>query len=67
MDFYKLVSRFPLYKAGHNSANYMDLESLESVSYEAMRISSGYFISTPMSSLQVITEQPPFQIRRDII
>ena len=41
------------------------LESLESVSNEAMRIYSRCFDSTPISSLQVITEEPPLQIRRD--
>ena len=49
----------------YNSASSRELVSLESVSNEAMRISSGCFRSTPISSLQVITEEPPLQIRRD--
>ena len=49
----------------YNSDSSRELVSLESVSNEAMRISSGCFKSTPLSSLQVITEEPPFQIRRD--
>ena len=47
------------------SVNSRDLESIESVSNEAMRVASGCFKSTPVSSLQVITEEPPLQIRRD--
>ena len=38
---------------------------LESASNEALRISSGCFISTPTSILQVITEEPLLQLRRD--
>ena len=49
----------------HNSASSRELESLESVSNEAMRIFSRCFKSTLTSSLQVITEEPPLQIRRD--
>ena len=49
----------------YNSARSRELVSLETVSNEAMRISSGCFKSTPLSSLQVITEEPPLQIRRD--
>ena len=49
----------------YNSASSRELVSLESVSNEAMRISSGCFRSTPISSLQVITEEPPLQKRRD--
>ena len=49
----------------YNLASCRELESVESVSNEAMRISSGCFKSTPISSLQVITEEPPLQIRRD--
>ena len=48
----------------YNSASSRALESLEYVSNEAMRISSGCFKSTPISRLQVITEEPPLQIRR---
>ena len=49
----------------HNFASNRELESLESVWNEAVRLSSGCFKSTPISSLQVITEGPPLQIRRD--
>ena len=49
----------------YNSENSGKLESLKSVSNEAIRIFNGCFKSTPISSLQVITEEPPFQIRRD--
>ena len=48
-----------------NSASSREQESLESVSNEAMRKASGCFKSTPISSFQVITEEPPLQIRRD--
>ena len=47
----------------YNSAGSSELESLESVSKEAMKISCGCFKSTPISSLQVVTEEPPLQIR----
>lgn len=49
----------------YNSANNTDLTNLESISNEAMRIASGCFRSTPIHSLQVITSEPPLQIRRD--
>ena len=49
----------------YNSASSRELVSLETVSNEAMRISSGWFKYTLISSLQVITEEPPRQIRRD--
>ena len=49
----------------YNSASSWELVSLETVSNEAMRISSGCFKSRPLSSLQVITKEPPLQIRRD--
>ena len=48
----------------YNSANSRKLVSLEYVSNEAMRISNGCFRSTLISSLEVITEEPPLQIRR---
>ena len=41
----------------YNSASSRELISLESVSNEAMRISSGRFKSTPLSSLRVVTEE----------
>ena len=48
----------------NNSARIKELESLKSVSNEAMRISNGCFITTPISSLKNITEEPPLQIRK---
>ena len=47
----------------YNSASSMELESLESISNEGMRISSGWFKSTLKYSVQVITEEPPIEIR----
>ena len=47
----------------YNSSSSGKIESLEIVSNEAMRISSGCFEFTPISSLQVITEGTPFQMR----
>ena len=47
----------------YNSASSRDLESLESVSNEVMRMSSGCFKYTPIFSLQGITGEPPLQIR----
>ena len=49
----------------YNSTSNRELVGLESVSNEAMRISSGCIRSTPLSSLQIITEEPPLQIWRD--
>ena len=49
----------------YNCASSRKLQSLESVSYESMRISSGCFKSTPIFSLQVITEEAPLQIKKD--
>ena len=49
----------------YNSATSRELEILESVSNEAMRKSSGCLKSTPLSSLQIITEESPLQIRKD--
>ena len=48
----------------YKSASSRELLSLESASNEGMRISSGCFKSTSISSLQVIAEEPPLQIRR---
>ena len=49
----------------YNSPSTRELEILEFVSNEAMRISSGCFKSKPFTSLQVITDKLPLQIRRD--
>ena len=49
----------------YKSASCRELENIESVSNQAIRIASGCLKSTPISSLQVITEEPPLQIRRD--
>ena len=49
----------------HSSASSRELESLESISNEVLRISSGGFKSTPLSSLQIIKEKTSLQIRRD--
>ena len=49
----------------YSSASSREVVNLESVSNEAMRIPSGRFRFTPLSSLQVITEEPPIQIGRD--
>ena len=49
----------------YSSASNRELKSQESVSNEAMRIYSVCFRSTPISSVQVITEEPSLQIRRD--
>ena len=49
----------------YNSASSRKLESIESVTNEAMRIFSRCFKSTPTFRLQVITEDPLLQIRRD--
>jgi len=49
----------------YNSANKQNLKSIETVSNEAMRIASRCFKTTPISSLQVITNEPPLQLRRD--
>ena len=49
----------------YNSASSREPVSIESFSNEAMRISSGCFKSTAIFSLQVTTEEPPLQTRRD--
>ena len=54
-----------VYRSLIRSASSRKLESLESVSNKVMRISSGCFKSTPITSLQVTTEEPPLQIRND--
>ena len=48
----------------YNFVSSRKLESLELISNEAVRISNGCFKYTPTSSLQVITEESPLQIRR---
>ena len=65
-DFRSLIrSRIHYGCIAYISLSSRELESLETVSNDAMRISSEYFKSTPISSLQVITEEPPLQTRRD--
>ena len=49
----------------YDSAALQDLKALETTANEAMRIASGCFKSTPITSLQVITTEPPLQQRRD--
>ena len=49
----------------YSFASSRKLKSIESVSNEAMKTSSGCFKSTPKSSLQVITEEPLLQIKKD--
>jgi len=49
----------------YNCLSCGDLPNLESVANEAMIIDSGCFKSTQTPSFQVITEEPPLQVRRD--
>ena len=49
----------------YKSTGSRELRSLETVSNEATRISSRCFKFTPISSPQVITEEPPLELRRD--
>ena len=49
----------------YNSSSSREIESLESVPIETMIIADGCFKSTPISNLQVITDEPSLQIRRD--
>ena len=51
----------------YNSVSSRELASLESVSNDAMKISRGSLKSTPISSLQVIIEEPLLRIRRDVV
>ena len=58
MMIYRLLIRSEIdygYMA-ENSARNRELESLQSVSNEAMKVSNGSLKSMPISSLQVITE-----------
>ena len=48
-----------------NPSSSWELASLESDSNDSMRISRGCFKSTPISRLQVITEEHPLQTRTD--
>ena len=49
----------------YDSAATQDLKALETTANEAMRIASGCLKSTPISSLRVVSEEPPLQMRRD--
>ena len=66
MMIYRSLIRFKIEYGciAYTFASSRELVSLESVSTKAKRISSGCFKTTPLSSLQVITEEPPLQIRR---
>ena len=45
-------------------ANTATLKSLEIVANEAIRITSGAFKTTPVSSMQVMNSKPPLELRR---
>ena len=47
----------------YGAANAATLKSPEVVANEAMRITSGAFISTPVSSMQVMNSEPPLELR----
>ena len=49
----------------YDSAALQDLKALQTTANRAMTIASGCFKSTPITSLQVITTDPPLQQRRD--
>ena len=66
MRIYSAVVR-PMIDYGsvvYGSANRATLARLEVVANEAMRIATGAFKSTPVSSLQVLTNEPPLDSRR---
>ena len=67
MMIYRSLTRSKIDYRGkvYNYASSRELESLESVSNDVMRTSSGCFKFTPISSLQVIIEEPQLQIGRD--
>ena len=48
----------------YNSASPTTIASLNSIENEGLRIASGAFKSTPIASLQVVTNQPPLDLRR---
>ena len=66
MPLYRAIIRS---KIGYRSivygvANTATLKSLEMVANEAMRITSGAFKTTPVSSMQVMNSEPPLELRR---
>ena len=58
-----IMSRIDYGCIKYNSTSSRELESLTFVSNEVMRISSGCLKCTPISSLEVITEQPLLHYR----
>jgi len=49
----------------YNSANQANLNLLEPIANEALRIATGAFKSTPIQSLQILANEMPLQLRRD--
>lgn len=68
MNLYRALIRSKLdYGAVvYNSACETTLKTLDAIPGEAMRISTGAFKSTPIASLQVLTNEKPLHLRREI-
>ena len=59
------ISKIDFILIVYNSAKNYNLTSIEPILNEAMRIVSRYFKSSLISSFQIITNEPPLQLKRD--
>jgi ribonuclease HI len=68
MHLYRALIRSKLDYAAivYHSANKTTLEQLNTIPAEAIRIASGAFKSSPVSSLQVLMNEPPLELRREL-
>lgn len=51
----------------YNSANDTDLQVLNTIANDAMRMATGAFKSTPVSSLEILTNEMPLKMRRETL
>jgi len=66
MNLYRAIirSKIDYGSVVYASASPTALSNLDTVANEAMRIATGAFRTTPISSLQILTNEPPLQLRR---
>ena len=48
----------------YDNASESQLAKLDSIQYQALKISTGAMVVTPLATLQVHCEEPPLQLRR---
>ena len=48
----------------YDNASESQLAKLDSIQYQALKISTGAMVATPLATLQVQCEEPPLQLRR---